>query len=157
MRLEIAVETLHAWPLPPVSSVGNQGVGIGETIHEAYLAAYLLTGCAELAESAVLNAVEAWRPERQSERELFMLALKAATVRGSTGPEPVANHLALPPELEAVLRLPRELREAYVLRFLTGVSREASAELLGISRAKLDEYASAALASLPLLSFQREE
>ena len=67
-----------------------------------------------------------------------------------------ANDLALPAELEAVLRLPRELREVYVLRFLAGVSREASAELLGIPRAKLDEYARVALSSLPLLSFQRE-
>src|ERR1700735_1290580 len=115
MTLEIAVETLSAWPPPPVPSAGRQGIHIAETIHEAYLAACLLTGCAELAESAVLSTVEAWHPERQSERELFMLVLKAAAVRGGSGQAPAANDLALPAELEAVLRLPRELREGSVV------------------------------------------
>ena len=146
MTLEIAVETLHSWPPQPVPPASGQGIEIAETIHEAYLAAYLLTGSAEVAESAVVQAVEAWRPEEQSERDLVMLVLKTA-VRGSSGPAPVANHLALPAELDAVLRLPREPREAYVLRFLAGLSRDASAELLGLPRAKLDEYASAALSA----------
>jgi hypothetical protein len=98
-------------------------------INRAFLAAYLLTGGAEQAERAMMEAIALWSPG-QSDNELFELVLPAA-VEGTAGDvEEIPNgadspDTPLPAELQAVLRLAPQLRQCYVWRVLVGLPRLA--------------------------------
>lgn len=94
-----------------------------ETIHWAYLIAELLVTNAEEAESAIQRAIVAWDPDQPPE-EFFQLTLKSALVQPQVASQTrLAQSSALPRELRRVKRLPTALRQAYVLRFLVGLSR----------------------------------
>lgn len=125
-------------------------------IDRAFLAAHLLTGSAEQAERAMMEAIALWGPD-QSDNELFEQVLLAA-VRGTVEDvHSIANKVDLPgadfpAELQAVLRLAPKLRQCYVLRVLVRLPREACASLLHLSSHQVDQYMCAALKCLPVLA-----
>jgi hypothetical protein len=125
----------------------------------AFLAAHLLTASAQQAESAVLEAIDSWDPDGDTEEALFQRVLKIA-LRRQSGPAPLSSNLPeagaslLPPELEAVLRLAPPLRCCFVLRVLAGFSRQVSAQLLDLLARQVDQYTNAAMKCLPFLTAQ---
>jgi DNA-directed RNA polymerase specialized sigma24 family protein len=127
---------------------------IDGTTSRAFLAAHLLTGSAEQAESAVMEAVDSWDPDDDSEEALFERVLNIA-LRGPISDAPDSPASFLPPELQAVLRLSPQLRRCFVLRILAGLSRQVSARLLRVDCRRVDQYTSAAIKVLPFLTARR--
>lgn len=119
------------------------------TINRAFLAARLLTGSLTQAETAVLEGVDAWDPDEETQDELFQLVVRAA-LRAPVESEPDESDIS--PALRRVLRLAPGLRKAFVLRLLVGLSRKACAALLGLSSTQLDDYTCAAAKHLAFLS-----
>ena len=124
-------------------------------IDRAFLAAHLLTGSAEQAERAIMEAIALWGPD-QSDNELFEQVLLAAVRRTVEDVQSIANKVDLagatfPAELQAVLHLAPKLRQCYVLRVLVALPRQACASLLHLSSHQVDQYICAALRCLPFL------
>jgi len=126
----------------------------GSVIDRAFLAAHLLTGSLEQAESAVLEAIASWTPSA-GEDALLERVLHAA-VRGTAedahSPANDAPGTYLPAALQAVLRLEPLPRHCYVLRVLVGLPRQVCASLLRLSFERLDHFTCAALKCLPVVA-----
>jgi hypothetical protein len=131
------------------SDQGLNRPGVEQAISKAFRAAQLLSGSEEQAEIAVLQALDAWDPEDDDPETLFQLALKAA-IQNPALPSPMLGS-ALPVELQAVLKLPTQLRRCFVLRTLVGRSRDACAGLVNLRPQQVDDYNCAALQRLPVL------
>jgi DNA-directed RNA polymerase specialized sigma24 family protein len=127
---------------------------IKHTIGRAFLAAHLLTASTEQAESVVVEAMESWDPDDDSDEVLLHLVLRSALQADTEGVPWNSNDLdsMLPTELKAVLRLPPQLRHCYVLRTLVGLSRQTSARLLNLHSREVDHYTREALQRLPFLN-----
>jgi DNA-directed RNA polymerase specialized sigma24 family protein len=127
---------------------------IEHTVNKAFLTAHLLTGSAEHAESAVMEALHSWE-EEDGEEALFHGVISAAA-RGETTTEdqnePDSSGSFLRSELRAVLSLPPQLRRCFVLHILAGLSRQACARLLNLQTRQVDRYTCAALRRLPFLA-----
>ncbi len=124
-------------------------------IDRAFLAAHLLTGDAEQAERAIMEAIAWWSPD-QSDSELFEQVLRAAVQSTVEDAQSIPNGAdspgtPLPAELQAVLRLAPQPRQCYVLRILVGLPHQACASLLHLSLQHVDHYTCAALRCLPFL------
>jgi hypothetical protein len=120
----------------PESSLGSV-VATDHRLWASFLAALLITGTTRLAEAAVLAGVESLTFEAEPEEELFQLSMAAAVRANRSATTGCGEHgcqtpLPFPAELTNVLRLPVDLRECFVLRVLTGMSRERCAGLLQI-------------------------
>ena len=129
---------------------------IKQTIGRAFLAAQLLTAKTEQAESAVVEAMESWDPDDDSEEVLFLQVLRSALQAEvecvpSSSNDPDSPISMLPAELKAVLSLPPQLRHCFVARLLVGFSREICARLLHLHSRQVDQYTRAALQRLPFL------
>jgi len=127
-------------------------------VNRTFIVAHLLTGRIDLAESATLEAIDAWDPDIESDEKLFRNGVAAALrkrERWDTSGLSKDNvtHSYLPAELRTVLELRPALRQSYVLRFLAGFSQKDCAELLGCSPKHVDRAALAAVRLLP--SFHR--
>ncbi len=131
--------------------------GIDQTVSQAFFIAHLLTADAEQAERVVLEALESWDPAEESEEMLVERVLTAGILATSKSaawrwnqPTSVGAHVQ--PEIQAVLRLPSQLRHSFVLRVLVGLSRQAAARLLQLSPRQVDQHTCAALKCLPALA-----
>lgn len=132
----------------------HNGGGFEQTIGRAFLTAHLLTGSIQRAEGAVLEAIDSFDPDRDSEDRLFSSALHASVYlhaedglgSGCNRPEEVG--FFLPAELHAVLKLSPQARRCFVLRVLHGLPVQACARLLDLNVRKVDGYTCAALQSL---------
>jgi DNA-directed RNA polymerase specialized sigma24 family protein len=126
---------------------------IKQTIGRAFLAAHLLTASTEQAEDAVVEAMESWDPDDDSDEVLFHQVLRSALQADIEGVSSSSNDLdsMLPAKLKAVLRLPPQLRHCYVLRMLVGLSRQACARLLHLHSPEVDHYTREALQRLPFI------
>jgi hypothetical protein len=127
-------------------------------INRTFVTAHLLTGGIDLAESAILEAIDAWDPDIEGDEELFRhgvaAALQKRETRDTSGlSKDNVTHSYLPAELRTVLELIPALRRSYVLRFLAGFSPKDCAELLGCSPEHVDRAARVAARLLP--SFHR--
>ena len=96
-------------------------------VNRTFATAHLLTGCIELAESATLEAIDAWKPDIESAEELFRRGVVAAMRKrerryASRLSKGDGTHSYLPAELQTVLELRRAFRRSFVLRFLAGFS-----------------------------------
>jgi DNA-directed RNA polymerase specialized sigma24 family protein len=130
---------------------------IKQPIGRAFLAAHLLTASTEQAESAIIEAMESWDPEDDSDEVLFQEVLSSALQADvecvpSSSNDPDSPKSVLPPELKAVLHLPPQLRRCFVLRILVGFSRQICARLLHLPSRQVDEYTHEALQRLPFLA-----
>jgi DNA-directed RNA polymerase specialized sigma24 family protein len=129
---------------------------IKQTIGRAFLAAHLLTANTGQAERSVVEAMESWDPDDNSDEVLFQQVLRSvlqANVEGvpSSSNDPDSPDSLLPIELKAVLLLPPQLRHCFVLRMLVGLSRQTCARLLHLHSREVDRYTREALQRLPFL------
>ena len=119
----------------------------------AFFAALLLTGSTELAEAAVLRAIDAWDAGAESEDALFERAIEAAARAqpgGADAPaEPDEAAWRLPAELQAVLELAPDQRRSFVLRILLGLPKQLCARMLQLNPYQTDLQLIAALPFLP--------
>jgi hypothetical protein len=116
-------------------------------IGRAFLAAHLLTGNIEQAESATMRAIESWNAEEESEEVLFQNVVNTA-VRSPVRFEPEAAGPHLPAELRAVLSLAPQLRRCFVLRILERLPSQVCARLLHLHADDVDRCTCAALRCL---------
>jgi hypothetical protein len=121
------------------------GNGVSKALDEVFIAAILLTGCTELAERAVGEAIETLGDNEISEDMVLRGTISAAVTpemmagnEGSRQPQPTVSWLPVP--LRRVLLLPRNLRQAFVLRLLLGMPRDRCSQLLRLDERKLDEH-----------------
>jgi hypothetical protein len=119
-------------------------IGVSEGLNETFTAAILLTGSAERAECAVLKGIETLGDD-VSETMVLQATIRAALKpemtadeEGPSGPQPGAAWL--PIQLRRVLLLPRNFRQAFVLRLLLGLPRDQCSQLLQLDDGTLDEH-----------------
>ena len=127
-------------------------------VSRTFVTAYLLTGRIDLAERATLEAIDAWQPDIESCEALFRHGVTSALRNGRRRDPPGLKntrddvaHSFLPAALQAVLDLKPTLRQAFVLRFLVGFSRDECAGLLGASAERVERAACTATKVLPLV------
>jgi DNA-directed RNA polymerase specialized sigma24 family protein len=110
----------------------------------------LLTANLKCAEAAVMETIRLRNPGESLDPVLFRQAIKASTEgRRNTAEEGLRDVLAaIPDELRGVVRLPEALRHCFVLRLLSGLSRESCAELLGRTISEVDTNTYSAIESL---------
>lgn len=126
---------------------------VDEIVSRVFVVAHLLTGRIDLAESATLEAIDAWVPDVETGEDLFRhgveAALRESVSRGvSRSNEEDVTRSYLPAELRAVLELKPALRRSLALRILAGFSREVCAELLGCPVYRVEKYTRAAASNL---------
>ena len=121
----------------------------------AFVAVLLLTGSLEEAEAVVLNAIDVADIGRGSGEGLLKRAIGLAinsrprlTERARTV---TSRSSILPWELNSVIYLSRKLRQCFVLRFLLGWSREATARILCLRPSLVDERTKAAVVRLTFM------
>jgi len=119
---------------------------IEQTVERALRTAYLLTASVQQAEGAVLEAIDGFDPDRDTNEALFRNAIRAAIQRRSSRSQSAESFEPL--ELRAVLGLPEDLRRCFVLRVLVGLSRPACARLLHLDAGAVNDYTCAALRRL---------
>ena len=117
-----------------------------EMVTLAFRTAHLLTGTLQLAERAVLQGIDRLDPDRISEDSLLQNTIAAALRINSSEPAPAES--MDPVEMRAVLRLPEELRQCFVLRVLVRLPRPACARLLELNAGVIEDYTCAALQRL---------
>jgi hypothetical protein len=124
-----------------------------EAAGRAFLTAFLLSGDTEQAEAAVLSGIETIPPDEAHSEGLLQRTVRAAIERREIPwPRPKEMDpafLKLPFELRRVLRLPRYLRQCFVLRVLAGLPRELCATLLRSDTGQVDQGVCAAMLELP--------
>jgi hypothetical protein len=121
-------------------------------VRKAFNAAHLLTTSMQAAECAVLEAIDVFDPDSDSEESLVRAAIQAAVCKeprpASTSEQTKSGGSFVPVELHAVLRLSHDLRSCFVLRLLVGLSPQACAGLLRLNGADVERYACAAVQRL---------
>jgi DNA-directed RNA polymerase specialized sigma24 family protein len=123
---------------------------IEQALHQAFLTATLLTANLGRAENAVTETIRLRNPGESLDPLLFRQAIKASTEgERDTAAEDLGEVLAaVPEELRGVVRLPEPLRHCFVLRMLSGLSREKCAELLDRTISEIDAYTCSAIENL---------
>jgi hypothetical protein len=116
-------------------------------VHDAFLAALMLTGAVEAAECAVSNAI-ARSGSAVSSRELLVATASYAIQLDKQCLPKAKVPLRLPFELERLFLLPPVGRKCFVLRMLAGLTREVSSEILKLREYEVDEALCAALDDL---------
>lgn len=117
---------------------------------QAILTAYLITGSARQSEAVVTKAIARWEPEKGVRSLLELVAVLALKYKRGAGDE-----WSLPPELQNVARLPRNVRRVFVLRILLGLPRDVCANTLDQSLDRVDQQTCAALVALNPQNFTR--
>jgi DNA-directed RNA polymerase specialized sigma24 family protein len=126
-------------------------------VFRTFVLAHLLTASLEQAESASLEAVDAWNPETESDEALLQhgiaAALRRTVPRGPSGKiNSVAGDSYLPAELQAILKLRPSLRRCFALRMLGGFSPADCACLLHLHPLTCEKYTSSAVVRLAKLN-----
>jgi len=135
---------------------------VDEIVSRIFVMAHLLTAHIDLAESATLEAIDAWVPGVESGEHLFRHVVEAAlrenARRGGSGSnEQDVTGSYLPIELRAVLELKLALRQSFALRILAGFSREVCAELLCCPTDRVEKYTQAAARHLPSIHWKNSK
>jgi hypothetical protein len=136
------------------TAMPGRAMAVEEIVNRTFVTAHLLTGRMDLAETAILEAINAWNPDVESAEALFGHAVAAALRkrerRDAAGfTKDYVTHSYLPAELRIVLELRPALRRSFVLRLLARSSREDCADLLGCSRECIARAALGAVRLLP--------
>jgi hypothetical protein len=135
---ETAVVAMKAEPTIP-SPVSKR------TLNRTFSTAFLLTGNAERAEAAILDAIGALDAAELSEETLFLKAMAAAVAHTAEGPvrdedfDRLRCFVSI--ELRRVMRLPVAIRHCFVLRVLVGFPREVCSTILQRSEQDIEESA----------------
>jgi hypothetical protein len=131
-----------------------------DTLSRAFVTALLLTGSVERAETAVSENVTLFDCEDPSAEALLQgVAESSIPPRGLTSqPRPAELARAssvLPFELQRVLRLAPDLRNCFVLRVLSGLSREVCSRVLQLEIHQIDADTCSAILALPFVQESR--
>ena len=126
------------------------------SLGKAFIAALLLTGSMEQAETAVLEGIRFLDPDDEPGEALLSHTVSAAF---ETRPERLVSpgglersSAVLPRELHSVMRLSPDIRHCFVLRVLVGWSRELCARLLRLEIRQIDERTRIAMLKLAYLT-----
>jgi len=120
--------------------------GIEHTLVSAFWIAYLLTTSVQQSESAVIEAIESFEPDRDTLEDLLRGAIRVAIQRPRSQLQPADS--VLQPDLRAVLCLPTELRQCFVLRLLVRLPVPACTRLLRSNSALVNDWTCVALQRL---------
>jgi hypothetical protein len=101
---------------------------------------------AKQAESAVVEAINAWDPGEETEEALFHRVL-IRTIQAPLEYETSTTSF-VPLDLQPVLGLSPQLRRCFVLRVLARLSRQVCARLLHLTALQVDQRTYKALESL---------
>ena len=105
---------------------------LAEALDNVFLAALLITGNTDAAETAVFDGIATLDGSLSSE-DLLLATLKSAIEEGRSVPGRIeAIPVALPLELRRVLLLNTKTRACFVLRALLGMSSKMSSDLLQV-------------------------
>ena len=129
----------NAPALRPLESVEH-------TVVLAFRIAHLLTASVARSESAVMEAIDSFEPDLDSHEDLLRGTIRAAIQRPPSQLQAIDSFLQS--ELRAVLSLPTELRQCFVLRFLVRLPVPACARLLRLNAAAVNDRTCAALQRL---------
>ena len=126
---------------------------LSEMMAEAFRTALLLTASEALAESAVLDAIEALDRDGVSSDCLQRETVASAIRKPAAVAEEIDQASStLPAELARVLLLERRQRHSFVLRVLVGLDRQTCSGILQLSIPQIDEAVSQALQQLAWMS-----
>ncbi len=130
-----------------------------EGLSKSFITALLLTANLDRAESAVMRSIGRL-DECVSSGALLQGTLRASLAGPGGMTAEVPEDLAeagsiLPPELQHVVHLPKDLRQCFVLRILLGLSREVCASLLGLDVQRIDEQTCASIFQLAVTQDKR--
>jgi hypothetical protein len=122
-------------------------------ICRAFNVALLLTGNTILAEATVLSAMEALADDDICRESLLAEVIRISVRFRTDWCDHQPNRLnhprpPLPVELQNVLKLPTELRHAFVLRTLLGLSPEVAAGILQCDENQVNAHLLAAMQAL---------
>lgn len=120
---------------------------------KAFITAVLLTKSIIRAEDAVLNGICALDVGDLPQDKLILRTIEGIVLSDSYIPQAARREIQaaakiLPPELQKVLHMPRELRYVYVLRILAGLTPQICAWLLGWEIAQVAHFTRAAMLNL---------
>ena len=123
---------------------------------KAFWAAVLLTADTAFAEEAVQEAILSLDMEDLS-TDALLICVATLSIQRSYCPEATGNQISLklPEELRNVLKLPRMLRQCFVLRFLLGLPESICASLLHRDRQEICDATCAAASELSAEGSQR--
>jgi hypothetical protein len=113
-----------------------------------------LTGTAEQAQSAAMEAITSWDADNETDDALYTKVVEAAAraeILSNALPPSELDAAAsshLPEELLAVLKLEPIIRRCFVLRILVGLSVEACAGLLQLRAHRVNQYTCVGLETL---------
>ena len=122
---------------------------VKSSLGTAFCVALLLGGSTEIAETAILAAVES--SEDVSQTDLVIETVKFLVRRRKHLKRRPGRWVVLPFELGRLFLLETTLRDSFVLRILLGLPPKTCAEILGISIPALEDALFAALQELPYL------
>jgi len=132
-------------------------VVIDHCLSRIFVAAYLLAGNARQAEAAVSESIERLDLAAARNGRLSWKTIAAAIMRSAPDSEPTSEEapIALPVELQRVLRLSPRLRQCFVLRVLMAMPRHYCAGLLCVDAGQVE--ANSCLAARELASMAAVE
>ena len=107
-------------------------------VHDAFLAALMLTGTIEAAEQAVSDAIATSGCGVHVEELLVATAKCAVQLRHGCCPGLGVSSI-LPPELRRLFSLSSVDRQCFVLRMLMGLNPEVISEILNLHRDEVEE------------------
>jgi hypothetical protein len=123
------------------------------TLHDAFRAAFMLTGSIEVAETAVLDGIAASESIHAADEVLICESVKFAIQRRASCSGQRAQAFAhLPVELRRLFLLAPFSRDCFVLRMLVGIPSATCAAVLRVPVYKIDAFLCAALQDLPYLN-----
>lgn len=128
------------------TALGAGSVVIDPCLSRIFVAAYLLTGNAEQAEAVASESIQQLDISATRDGRLSWKTLAAAILQRDPGPEQMHHEapMALPVELQRVLRLPPRLRQCFVLRVLMAMPRHYCAGLLHMGADQVEANSSQA-------------
>ena len=121
-----------------------------DSLQNAFLTAMLLTGSISMAEGAVLAALHSASGQPLLHGTVLASLKTPGPMRLLSRNELQAARNRVPPELRAVMLLPRLPRQCFVLSILLSQPRRECALLLNISEAEVGRYSAAAASVLAL-------
>ncbi len=133
-----------------------------ESLGQLFITALLITGSAQRAEAAVLQAIEATNLSELSVETLLERTVSVSLAGQIAHPRVNLRHPAissLPVELRNVLNLATDCRRCFVLSVLLDLPREVTATMLQTEVCRIDEllYTAARALTFPPVGANRYE
>jgi hypothetical protein len=125
---------------------------ISETVNDAFRAAFLLTGSADLAENAFLHGIAGLESSDDLSNALLAKTIRFVIWQQANVPNRLERTLALlPDELQRLIRLAPVPRDCFMLRILFGINAANCAAILNLTIEQFEVSLCAALRQLPML------